>query len=63
MWRISVMEHTNIPITRSMLHEWDHLLWKSKKQEKGKRRAFTEVCRRVSPIIMTSNVKASIKVR
>ncbi len=52
MWRITVIERTNIPITRSMLHDWDHLLWKSKKQEKGKRRAFTEVCRRISPSMM-----------
>jgi hypothetical protein len=63
MWRISVIERTNIPITRSILHEWDHLLWKSKKQEKGKRRAFTEVCRRVSPIMSTNRVNVPVKAR
>ena len=47
MWRVSIVERTNIPITRSILHEWEHLLWKTKKQEKGKRRAFTETCKRI----------------
>ena len=46
---ISIAERTNIPITRSILHEWEHLLWTTKKQEKGKgkRRAFTETCKRI----------------
>lgn len=47
MWIVSIVERTNIPITRSILHEWEHLLWKTKKQEKGKRRAFTETCKRI----------------
>lgn len=46
MWRVSVTERTNIPIARSILHEWEHVLVYKKKQEKGKRRAFTEMCRR-----------------
>lgn len=51
MWRVSVAERTNIPIARSILHEWDHVLTYTKKQEKGKRRAFTEICRRTrSPL-------------
>lgn len=46
MWRVSVAERTNIPIARSILHEWEHVLTYTKKQERGKRRAFTEICRR-----------------
>ena len=58
MWGISVVEHANIPIGQSILHEWDHLLWKSKTQEKKKRRAFTEAYRRVvTPINKVSMIK------
>jgi hypothetical protein len=46
MWRVSVAERTNIPMTRSILYEWEHVLTYKKKQEKGKRRAFTEISRR-----------------
>lgn len=44
MWRVTTkVERTNIPITRSILYERDLLLYQTKKTEKGRRRAFTEV--------------------
>ena len=45
----AILEKTNIPITYSILHdiEYRNLHVMMKKQERGRRRAFTEINRRV----------------
>lgn len=43
MWRLTTkVERTNIPIAVSLLYERDLMIYRTKKIEKGRRRAFTE---------------------